>query len=129
MGNRYKISPSSVTSNVASNSTAYCSNAFFASGTQSVIYSLWNISDVSTKRILSDMYGRLAQSKNVVSSLNAAKRAFLDNAEPLYRHPYYWAGLVISTNTIDDSKNGKGNILLILATLFLIAILLINLKK
>lgn len=71
-------------------------------GAKRVIASLWQVEDVSTARLMREMYGSLSSVsgdaaealRRAQQSLRAVKRK---GARP-YEHPYYWAGFVISSS-------------------------------
>lgn len=70
--------------------------AFQVAGARSLLVSLWNVSDYSTSKFMSGFYGRLRRGETKASALRAARRAMLGEANPLLRHPYHWAGFVLT---------------------------------
>lgn len=67
-----------------------------------MIASLWQVEDVSTPRLMRELYGSLSSTRGDAAqalqraqlSLRAAKQ---QGGRP-YKHPYYWAGFVISSS-------------------------------
>ena len=69
--------------------------SFIHAGSQSVITSLWEISDVTTKAILESFYNYLNDGKTKAEALRLAKLDYIANASPTQQHPKYWAHLVL----------------------------------
>lgn len=72
--------------------------AFFQAGARRVAASLWNVDDRATADFMTWFYQAVAGSPSTTPSagLREAKRKFLASASPVYRHPFFWAGFVIS---------------------------------
>jgi CHAT domain-containing protein len=76
------------------------SRAFSYAGCPSVVMSLWKVPDLITTKIMKEFYDGLNKGMGKDEALRAAQQNFLrDNADPLYRHPYYWAGFVVIGDT------------------------------
>jgi len=69
--------------------------SFIHAGSESVITSLWEISDVTTKIILEGFYKYINEGKTKAEALRLAKLDFISNASPTQQHPKYWAHLVL----------------------------------
>jgi CHAT domain-containing protein/tetratricopeptide (TPR) repeat protein len=74
--------------------------AFIYAGCPSIVMSLWEIEDRSGAEIIKNFYAQLSKGKPTDQSLRLAKLKFLESADPLTAHPYFWAGYV----TIGDTK-------------------------
>jgi CHAT domain-containing protein len=73
--------------------------AFTYAGVPSTVTSLWRVPDRQTAQIMVSFYEYLKEglSKNV--ALQKAKLDYLNTTEDeLLKHPYYWAGFVVSGN-------------------------------
>ncbi len=70
------------------------SRAFIRAGARSVVVSLWNVSDISTGRLMKSFYRQLAGDVGNPAALRKAKLQMMEGARDL-RHPYYWAPFVI----------------------------------
>lgn len=84
------------------------SRAFTYAGVSSTVTSLWNVPDKETSKIMVSFYTYLKGGKSKNEALQQAKLDYLKNTnDPLLKHPYYWAGFVISGNTspITNSSN------------------------
>lgn len=76
------------------------SRAFTYAGTNSTLTSLWNVNDQSTKEIMKSFYTHLKKGDEKHIALRKSNIAYLNNAsDEILRHPYYWAGFVLSGNT------------------------------
>ncbi len=68
--------------------------SYIQAGAKSVIASLWAVNDESTARIMTQFYKHLRRGLSKDRALLAAKKDYLDWADPDYQHPYYWAGFI-----------------------------------
>ncbi len=69
------------------------SRAFLVAGSQSVLVSLWNISDVATALFEIAFYKNFIQTKNKAIALHQAMQFMQQH--PQYNHPVYWSGFVL----------------------------------
>ncbi len=69
---------------------------FRHAGANSLIASLWEVSDRSTSEIIQSFYSHLSQGKSGAEALRKAKLDFLARADlkEFQKTPYYWASLV-----------------------------------
>jgi len=67
--------------------------AFLGAGSRAVMASLWPVNDESTSLLMMGFYRHLLR-KSDAQALAEAQREFR-NANPRYRHPYYWAPFII----------------------------------
>ena len=86
------------------------SKAFTYAGVPSIITSLWKIPDKETQQIMGSFYKHLKDGKAKNIALQLAKLDYLNSVDDeLLKHPYYWAGFIISgdiseVNTTNNSK-------------------------
>ncbi len=81
------------------------SRAFTYAGVPSTITSLWKVPDKQTSQIMVSFYNHLKNGDAKNKALQKAKLDYLASTDDdLLRHPYYWAGFVISGN-IDPIVN------------------------
>lgn len=67
------------------------------SGASSTVASLWQASDRSTTKLMSEFYQLLTQTNpSKAAALRQAQLTLLD--DPQYRHPYYWSPFVLVGN-------------------------------
>lgn len=70
--------------------------SFFQAGAHRVASSLWNVDDRATADFMTWFYQGMNVSSTPGAALREAKRKFLSSTSPVYRHPFFWAGFVIS---------------------------------
>jgi CHAT domain-containing protein len=68
---------------------------FIYSGSQSVVMSMWEIEDKSGTDIVELFYKNLKKGYPKSVALKKARIAFLENADQLRSHPYFWSALVV----------------------------------
>ncbi len=83
-------------------------SGFFYAGAQSLVMTLWTANDQSTASIMDDFYKNLSHGNAKSVSLRNAKLSYLEEADALRSHPYYWAHFVINGNNkpIIGPRNG-----------------------
>lgn len=76
------------------------SNAFNYAGVATTVMSLWKVPDKQTTQIMISFYEHLGAGEAKDEALHKAKLDYLaSTSDPNLRHPYYWAGFVISGDT------------------------------
>jgi CHAT domain-containing protein len=82
---------------------------FIFSGSQSVIMSMWEIEDRSGTEIVEMFYKNLKNGYLKSVALKKARITFLENADMLRSHPYFWSSLVVYGNNspLYNSKRTK----------------------
>ncbi len=68
--------------------------AFFLAGTETLVMSLWPVSDSVTRKMMTAYYAGLKAGLGRGDALRQAQRAML--AQKGRRHPFYWAGFIQS---------------------------------
>jgi len=68
--------------------------AFLYAGSHNVIGALWEVSDASTPRLMSDLYDGLAHGASPADALRAAKLSMIHRGD-VFRKPYYWGSFQI----------------------------------
>lgn len=98
--------------------------AFAYAGVPSLVLSHWNVNDESTAKLMALFYEQLAKGERKDKALRNAKLAFLQEANELQAHPFYWGGFVLvgDSRPLNASKNrGLIPVLLIGIAIALIA--------
>ncbi len=104
--------------------------AFHFSGVPSVVMSLWKVPDKETKKIMVSFYEYLKEGLSKDEALQKAKIKYLETTkDEVLRNPYYWSGFVLNGNTVALYDNNKGIYFLILAGLFVMALIFLIYKK
>lgn len=99
------------------------SRAFTYAGVPSTVTSLWKVPDQETSQIMISFYKYLKEGKTKNSALQLAKLEYLEITKDVeLRHPYYWAGFVISGD-IEPISSGSNMWLYILLAVTLLVIL------
>jgi len=68
---------------------------FLFAGSQSVIMSMWEVEDYSGASIVKSFYRFLRKGQSKSAALRSARLNFLNDADQVRSHPYYWATLVV----------------------------------
>ncbi len=95
---------------------------FIYSGSQSVIMSMWEIEDRSGTEIVENFYRHLKKGNTKSTALRKARKDYLQKADMLRSHPYFWSSLVIYGNNAPLYYSGRW-LLFIMAVLILIGVL------
>jgi CHAT domain-containing protein len=66
--------------------------AFFVAGAESLVMSLWPISDQVTRAVMTRYYTAIARGEGRGAALRRAQVAMI--ADPRRHHPFYWAGFI-----------------------------------
>ena len=98
--------------------------SFLYAGSKNILSSLWAASDQATENVISNFLAGVKNKQSLQHALTKAKRDYLRTASPAYRHPSYWANMVL----IGSSKHTQSPSLyygIILGGLLLLALTLI----
>lgn len=68
--------------------------AFMLAGTESLVMSLWSVSDAATRELMTEYYKNLKQGAGRGASLRQVQLQMLKRKER--EHPFYWAGFIQS---------------------------------
>ncbi len=72
--------------------------AFVRAGAHNVIGALWDVSDVSSPKLMDDLYGELNKGETPDVALRHAKLTLL-RSSPSFRKPFYWAPFQLYTGS------------------------------
>jgi tetratricopeptide (TPR) repeat protein len=73
-------------------------NAFSYSGCESICMNKWLVDDEAASKIATTFYHNLKNGMSKDEALQKAKMSYLESADPLTAHPYFWAGTMIVGN-------------------------------
>jgi CHAT domain-containing protein/Tfp pilus assembly protein PilF len=93
---------------------------FIYSGSRSVVMSMWEIEDKSGTEIVEMFYKNLKKGYSKSVALKKARIAFLENADQLRSHPYFWATLVVYGDNIPLYSSRKLKISVMIITAFML---------
>ena len=68
--------------------------SFLLAGAESVLTSLWEVSDQSTSQIMESFYTNIKKGATSPEALRKAKLNYLKTSDRLTANPHYWAGFV-----------------------------------
>lgn len=67
---------------------------FSYAGAKSIVTSLWQVNDAATASIMENFYQNLSQDAEKDAALRQAKLAYLERADNLTAHPFYWSAFI-----------------------------------
>jgi CHAT domain-containing protein len=102
---------------------------FIFAGSRSVIMSLWEVDDRSGTDIVKLFYKNLKRGNTKSSSLRQARLKYLENADKLRSHPYFWSTLVIYGDDSPLYYRLSFKVLIVLIPLLLISSAVIYFRK
>ncbi|MCT4613837.1 MAG: CHAT domain-containing protein [Marinifilaceae bacterium] len=70
------------------------SRGFVFAGCRSILMTLWTVDDKTGAMLMDKYYQNLENHSNKAVSLQKAKLDFLQNADALRSHPYFWSGYI-----------------------------------
>jgi CHAT domain-containing protein len=76
--------------------------ALFHAGAQSVVVSLWQVRDESTRDLMVRFYRDLAAGRGSIEALRAAKLQMIRDGP--FAHPFYWAPFIL----VGGAEGGGG---------------------
>lgn len=96
---------------------------FSYSGCPSIMMSLWECDDLSTRDIVTSFFKEIKNGKTKSEALRTAQLQYLDGAIGHSAHPYYWSGMaLIGNDDAIDISEPSSMIWYILAGLFLVVV-------
>ncbi len=105
------------------------SRAFAYAGVPSTVMSLWKVPDAQTSIIMVSFYENLDKGQQKNEALANAKLSYLESVkQPELKHPYYWAGFVVSGD-ISPIHKGTSIWWYVLAIMILILLVFIFLRR
>jgi CHAT domain-containing protein len=95
--------------------------AFAYAGCPSVVMSLWPAQDRATADLMETFYEEIAGGHDKDVAMQNAKLRYLDEANELFAHPFYWAGFIVQgdTQSLESNKPwvsyvGIGGVMMVL---------------
>lgn len=102
---------------------------FIMAGCPSIIMTLWALEDKSGLKIMTSFYKLFSKGKSSDYALWQAKLEYLENADKLKSHPYFWSGYVMIGNPVSMKKNTAYYLLGLLFLLITAGIVIFRTKK
>jgi CHAT domain-containing protein/lipoprotein NlpI len=76
-------------------------HSFFSAGVPTVVASLWEVDDESTTELMKEFHRSYRlEGKSFSQALQQAQLKMMNSASEQWRHPYYWAAILISGDGI-----------------------------
>jgi hypothetical protein len=92
--------------------------------------SLWLANDQSTSEIIGDFYQNVADKQGKGEALRNAKLSYLETADNITAHPFYWSHLIMSGDNSSITPSGNNRmIMIILAGVLVLLVLARILRK
>ena len=99
---------------------------FNYAGAKSLVTSLWKVNDETTSQIMNFFYKNLDQGQSKNEALRNAKLEYLRTSDDsVLKHPYYWAGFVISGDMSPMNSSSNLWVFLIGGVLFLLIVFIL----
>lgn len=95
--------------------------AFLYAGCPSIMMTLWEVEDKSSAEIVLNFYQYLFKGYSKPESLRLSKLDYLEKADPLKSHPYFWMGYIV----VGDPSPIKYHNVVIISILFFVVIVMI----
>jgi len=102
---------------------------FIYAGSESVVTTLWPVEDKSGSILMQYFYKELRKGYSLNKALSRAKMKFLNNADPLTVHPYFWANYVLIGDTDRVFLFGTNHLLWFLMIVVVLGVLFIVKRK
>jgi len=103
---------------------------FIYSGCPSIVMTLWSVEDKSGVKLMTSFYKNLILGKLKSESIQLSKIEFIENADQLRAHPYFWSGyVVIGNNSALFHSNTRIIIFLVIGIVLLIVAAIVSRKK
>ncbi len=101
---------------------------FLYAGVQSIVMTLWEIEDQSSAEVMTLFYKYLRRGQTKDEALRNAKLEFLENADMLKSHPYFWGGYIVIGDTSPVFYNWR-LVIIFSGSLVILAFLVFGLYK
>ncbi len=103
--------------------------SFLYTGVRTVAYTLWPVADASGAKITGSLYKKLRQRYRLDDALRDSKLEFLENADPVTAHPFYWAGYVVAGKADRLVIRKHARLIISLASIITLLMVFLFLKK
>ncbi len=73
--------------------------SFLYTGIRTIAYTLWPLADKAGADLISSFYRALRSRLPLDKAMRKTKLSYLENADPVMAHPYYWSGYIVVGKT------------------------------
>lgn len=98
---------------------------FFFAGVKSIIVTKWAVPDGSSASLMDAFYNALSEGLPSDRALQQAKLCYMQKADPLMQHPYYWAAYASTGNPVQKVKS-KSALYAVVLLVFVLAYFLMR---
>lgn len=100
---------------------------FQYAGAKNILFSLWQISDLSTSQLMSFFYKKYDACSSAFEANNYSKLAYLNDAKikNIKKSPYYWSAFTYHGSIVSPKENRLNLILILLVSTGIILLLLL----
>ena len=104
---------------------------FQYAGTKNILFSLWQISDLSTSQIMQSFYKNYSRSSSAFFSNRLSKIEYLRNKNipNTKKSPYYWSAFVFYGDLVEPDKNYLSYVVISVICALIILFLLLLFKR
>lgn len=103
---------------------------FIYSGCPSIVMTLWSVEDKSGVKLMTNFYKSLLKGETKSEALRNSKIEFIEKADQLKAHPYFWSGYVVIGNS-DPLFYNKSNVIIgtIVLGLLILLVFIIYIRR
>ena len=105
------------------------SRAFAYAGSPNLVMSLWPVNDESTAQLMGYFYQNLKDGMRKDEALRQAKLSYLENADDVTGHPYYWAGFVFTGDPEPIEFSSYNSFWILIIMFFILGLIFFRLYK
>jgi len=102
---------------------------FLYAGVPGIVMTLWSIEDQSGSEIIAGFYKNLKKGERKDIALRNAKITYLDNANQLFAHPYFWAAHVHIGDSSPISPSSRNYIYYGIAGFIIVLLALVLIRR
>ncbi|MEO9484972.1 MAG: CHAT domain-containing tetratricopeptide repeat protein [Ekhidna sp.] len=103
--------------------------AFSSAGVKSLVVSRWKIPDATAPEIMEAFYQELVNGKSKSEALRLAKIAYLDKADNLTSHPYYWSSFYVLGSDASMDFSSSFSLYFLVLGVVIIVFIAIQIKR
>ncbi|SHG92376.1 CHAT domain-containing protein [Winogradskyella jejuensis] len=105
-------------------------SGFQYAGAENILFSLWQINDLSTSKIITEFYNHFSEGKSAIFSNKQSKIDYLNNEtiSNAKKSPYYWGAFIFYGDLQELKSSQQHNYLLVFGVLAVLIILFLAFK-
>ncbi|RLD64675.1 MAG: hypothetical protein DRI84_08440 [Bacteroidetes bacterium] len=103
--------------------------AFLFAGCHSLTLTLWSINDNTSTELIGNYYKYLSEGRSKSKALQLAKIKYLESADPLKSHPYFWAAYIQIGNNKPINPEHSSQALMYYLSLLILSLVVFTFRK